>query len=180
MKNRSRQSRPEAPSVRGGRATLVGPELEGAVREHLRSVLPPDLIKASRISYHPRVFDPGEAISLVLTDLPVTRPSVFVFVDEAPRYGWAHGARALLFDALRGGFHRQVPACFPPVWRGRDCAKASQIGARIIPAATPAPTRDLIRRRKGAGAARLITWLVLPMLPARAGHRLAPCLQRSS
>lgn len=46
--------------------------------------------------------------------IPVSRPTITVFMDENPLANWAHECRYLLHDAESGELYREVKASFPP------------------------------------------------------------------
>ena len=73
-----------------------------------------DAARNSNLYIDSNVLSPGADIFAYKQRIPLERDTVMVFVDEAPRFNWAHPCRYLLFDAGNGEMYREVRAQFPP------------------------------------------------------------------
>jgi hypothetical protein len=87
------------------------------VREHAYRSLDPLAIGQTNLSLDRRVREEGEALGPAFQELRATRPSILVFVDDAPLANFGHHCRYLLYDAISGEHYASLAARFPP-WIG--------------------------------------------------------------
>lgn len=69
---------------------------------------------ASNLFIDERIINAGDKIIAGTDEIAVYQDTIMVFVDDDPEYNWSHPCRYFLYDALKGGFLKQVDAGFPP------------------------------------------------------------------
>ena len=87
----------------GCREPTVEEKHERAVRKMVRQVLKHlEFPRRSRISFCTTFFEPGTTIQFRKTESVVLEKSGYlIFIDEAPRYDWAHPAQIVFFEPTR-------------------------------------------------------------------------------
>ncbi len=90
-----------------------------SIRTHAFRSLPFDRLQSTNLHLDTRIYRAGQPIGPRRQKIVADRASVLVFADDAPQANFSHACRYLLYDAKTGGFHREVPAQFPPFDKAR-------------------------------------------------------------
>jgi hypothetical protein len=70
--------------------------------------------RSTNLYVESRILRRGKNIMAYKQRIPLERDTIMVFMDEAPRYNWAHPCCYLLHDAKTAELYKEVKAQFPP------------------------------------------------------------------
>ncbi len=81
-------------------------------------------VQTSNFYIQEDVFPVRQSLPVPRQKVVARKPTIMVFVDDAPLYNWAHPCRYVLHDAETGEVYDEVPAQFPPYILDKELPKS--------------------------------------------------------